>query len=100
MQIVPFFTSSDFSHINEDTNTLVGSYLDSVYRVPYYHQKHHPIRAGALPNDSEALLSLDPLSRFSIVVIFDDFAFRKVVFWTFSKFWNCLGNVSASIPTL
>ena len=58
VQIVPFSTSSDFSHIYEDTNTLVGSYLDSVQIVPYNHQKHHPIPADALPNESMALFAI------------------------------------------
>ena len=77
MQIVPFFTSSDFSHIYEDTNTLVGSYLDSVQIVPYNHQKHHPIPADALPNDSEALLVISsspppppPIVNFNAFFIF------------------------------
>ena len=49
------FTSSAFSQIYEDTNTLVRSYLDNMQIVPYIHQKFHPIPANALPNDSEAL---------------------------------------------
>ena len=52
VQMVIFFTSSGFSNIYEDTNTLVGSYLDSGQIVPYNHQKHHPIPADVLPNDS------------------------------------------------
>ena len=60
MQIVPFFTSSDFSHIYDDTNTLVGSYLDKVHIVPYIYQKHFPIPDDALPNGSKALFPFSP----------------------------------------
>ena len=56
VQIVPFFTSSGFSHIYEDTNTLVRSYFDTVQIVPYNHKKHHTLPADVLPSASEDLL--------------------------------------------
>ena len=44
-----------FSYRYEDTNIFDGIYLDSLQIVPYNPQKHHPIPADVLPNDSEAL---------------------------------------------
>ena len=63
VQIVPFLTSSGFSHIYEDTNTLVGSYLDSVQIVPYNHKKHHTLPADVLPSASEDLFQFVTKNR-------------------------------------
>ena len=45
------------------TITLGKSYLDSMKIVPYNLQKHHPIPADVLPNDSEALLIISSSSH-------------------------------------
>ena len=63
VKIVPFLTSSGFSHIYEDTNTLVSSYLDRLQIVPYIHQKQQPIPADALSNDSEALFKQNTIVK-------------------------------------
>ena len=44
-----------FSYRYEDTIIFYGIYLDSLQIVPCNPQKHHPIPADVLPNDSEDL---------------------------------------------
>ena len=44
-----------FSYRYEDTIIFYGIYLDSLQIVPCIPQKHHPIPADVLPNDSEDL---------------------------------------------